>query len=199
MFPLISNSLELRRAKMMVSDVMEDLEEDGIPYDKEIPIGMMVEVPAAALTAASFAREVDFFSIGTNDLVQYTLAVDRTNEKVADLYSAAHPAVIRLIKEVVRAGRRRDIPVSICGEIAGQVDFALLLIGLGLRSLSVTPSRIPYLKRAIRSVDIQLCERLARTAGSFDSERQVTAYLRDKARRLFPELLDGRSVDQHAD
>lgn len=197
MFPLISNSLELRRAKMMVSDVMEDLEEDGIPYDKEIPIGMMVEVPAAALTAAAFAREVDFFSIGTNDLVQYTLAVDRTNEKVAELYSAAHPAVLRLIKEVVRAGRRRDIPVSICGEVAGQVDFALLLIGLGLRSLSVTPSRIPYLKRAIRSVDIQLCERLARTAGSFDSERQVTAYLRDKARRLFPELLDGRSVDHH--
>ena len=198
MFPLVSNVLELRRAKMMLADVMEDLDDEGIPYDKQIPIGIMIEVPAAALTASSFAREVDFFSIGTNDLVQYTLAVDRTNERVADLYSAAHPAVLRLIKEVVRSARRQEIPVSVCGEIAGQVEFSLLLVGLGLRSLSMTPSRIPYLKRAIRSVDITLCERLARTAGSFDSERQVTAYLRDKARRLFPELLDGRSVDSNA-
>jgi len=198
MFPLVSNTLELRRAKMMLADVMEDLEDEGIAFDRTIPIGIMIEVPAAALTASSFAREVDFFSIGTNDLVQYTLAVDRTNERVADLYSAAHPAVLRLIKEVVRSARRRDLPVSVCGEIAGQVEFSLLLIGLGLRSLSMTPSRIPYLKRAIRSVDIGMCERLARTAGSFDSERQVTAYLRDKARRLFPELLDGRSVDASA-
>ncbi len=198
MFPLVSNALELRRAKMMLADVMEDLDDEGVAYDRDIPIGIMIEVPAAALTAAAFAREVDFFSIGTNDLVQYTLAVDRTNERVADLYSAAHPAVIRLIKEVVRAARRREVPVSVCGEIAGQVEFSLLLIGLGLRSLSMTPSRIPYLKRAVRSVDIQMCERLARTAGSFDSERQVTAYLRDKARRLFPELLDGRSVDTSA-
>lgn len=199
MFPLITNALELRRAKMMLNDVMEDLEDEGIAFDRHIQVGMMVEVPAAALTAAAFSREVDFFSIGTNDLVQYTLAVDRTNEKVADIYSAGHPAVIRLIKEVVRAARRREIPVSVCGEIAGQVDYALLLVGLGLRSLSVTPSRVPYLKRAIRSVDIEHCERLARTAGSFDSERQVTAYLREKARRLFPELLDGRSVEPGSD
>jgi phosphotransferase system enzyme I (PtsI) len=192
MFPLISNLRELRRAKMMLHDVMEDLEEEGVAFDRELKIGMMVEVPAAAVTAATFAREVDFFSIGTNDLVQYTLAVDRTNERVADLYAATHPAVIRLIKDIVRAARRHDVPTSICGEVAGQLDYALLLIGLGLRSLSVTPARIPYLKRAIRSVDIPMCERLARTAGSFDSERQVTDYLREKARRLFPELLEAR-------
>ena len=198
MFPLITNTLELRRAKMMFNDVAEDLADEGIEHDRDVPLGMMVEVPAAALTATAFAREVDFFSVGTNDLVQYTLAVDRTNERVADLYEAGHPAVTRLIKEVIRAARRRDVPVSCCGEIAGQVEFALLLVGLGLRSLSVSPSRVPYLKRAIRSVDIPFCEQLARTAGSFDSERQVTAYLRDKARRLFPELIDGRSAESRS-
>ena len=194
MFPLITNVMELRRAKMMVNDVMEELAEDGVPYDRTIEVGMMVEVPAAALTATSLAREAAFFSIGTNDLVQYTLAVDRTNERVADLYAPGHPAVLRLIKEVLRAGRRGGIGVSVCGEMAGQVDYALLLIGLGLRTLSVSPSRIGRVKRAIRSVDTEMCERLARTAGSFDSERQVTAYLREKARRLFPELIDGRAV-----
>lgn len=195
MFPLISNTMELRRAKMMLHDVMEDLHEEGVPFDREMKVGMMVEVPAAALTASAFAREVDFFSIGTNDLVQYTLAVDRTNEQVADLYAAGHPGVIRLIKEVIRAARRHNVDVSCCGEAAGQVEYALLLIGLGLRSLSVTPSRIPYLKRVIRSVDRTLCEQLARTVGSFDSERQVSAYLRDRARRLFPDLVDGRAVE----
>jgi phosphotransferase system enzyme I (PtsI) len=194
MFPLITTVMELRRARMMVHDVMEELTEDSVAYDRNIVVGMMVEVPAAALTAPSLAREAGFFSIGTNDLVQYTLAVDRTNERVADLYTPGHPAVLRLIKEVIRAGRRQGIGVSVCGEMAGQVDYALLLIGLGLRTLSVSPSRIGRVKRAIRSVDIDLCERLARTAGSFDSERQVTAYLREKARRLFPELIDGRAV-----
>jgi len=194
MFPLISTILELRRARMMVLDVMEELTEDGIPFDRNVEVGMMIEVPAAALTAPSLAREAAFFSIGTNDLIQYTMAADRTNERVADLYTPGHPAVLRLIKEVLRAGRRQGIGVSVCGEMAGQVDYALLLIGLGLRTLSVTPSSIGRVKRAIRSVDKETCERLARTAGSFDSERQVTAYLREKARRLFPELIDGRAV-----
>ena len=195
MFPLVTNALEYRQAKMILSDVMEDLAEEGAPFDREMPVGIMVETPAAAIMAATFAREVDFFSIGTNDLVQYTLAVDRTNERVASLYSAAHPAVIRLMKDVVRAARRRGIPVSICGEAAGEVEFTMLLIGLGLRSLSVTPSLIPSVKRVIRSVDVGECERLARRVGSFDSERQVSVFLRDKARSVIPEVFDGRSVD----
>ncbi len=193
MFPLIGSIGELRKARLMLNEVMEDLAEEGIAYDADVAVGMMVEVPSAAVMATSFAREVDFFSIGTNDLVQYTLAVDRTNERVADLYSAAHPAVIRLIKDVVRAAKRRGVPVSLCGETAGEVVQSLLLIGIGLRSLSVTPSRIPYLKKAIRTVDLAHCERLARTAGTFDSEQQVTSYLRDQARRLFPELIEGRA------
>ncbi len=193
MFPLIGSVGELRKARLMLNEVMEDLADEGIAHDPKLEVGMMVEVPSAAIMASAFAREVDFFSIGTNDLVQYTLAVDRTNERVADLYSAAHPAVIRLIKDVVRAAKRRGVPVSLCGETAGELVQSLLLIGIGLRTLSVTPSRIPYLKKAIRTVDLAHCERLARTAGTFDSEQQVTAYLRDQARRLFPELLDGRT------
>jgi len=195
MFPLITSDLELRQAKIILKDVMEDLDEEGIAYDARMPIGMMVETPAAALMAGSYVGEVNFFSIGTNDLIQYTLAVDRTNDKVQNLYSAAHPAVLRLVKDVIRAGRRHDIPVSLCGEVAGDIQYTLLLMGLGLRTLSVTPSRLPYLKRIVRSVDITTCERLARTACSFESERQVTAYLRDQARKIIPETFGGRSAD----
>jgi len=195
MFPLVTNPLEHRQARMILSDVMEDLTDEGVPFDREVPVGIMVETPAAAIMANTFAREVDFFSIGTNDLVQYTLAVDRTNERVASLYSAAHPAVIRLMKEVIRAARRRGVKVSICGEAAGEVEFTMLLIGLGLRSLSVTPSLIPSVKRVIRSVEVAECERLARRVGSFDSERQVSAFLRDRTRAVIPEAFDGRSVE----
>lgn len=194
MFPLITNTMELRQAKMILRDVMEDLSEEGIPYNDQIKIGMMVEVPSAALMARSFAREVDFFSIGTNDLVQYTLAVDRTNERVASLYSAAHPAVLRLIKEVIRVGRRYEVEVSVCGEAGGDPLYTMLLIGLGLRTISLTPSRIPYLKKVIRSVDTTECERVARRVGSFDSEREVLAYMRGVALKRFPEFVDGRAV-----
>jgi len=197
MFPLVTSIFELRQAKMILNDVREDLEEEGIKFDRGVKVGIMVETPAAAVMAAAYAREVDFFSIGTNDLVQYTLAVDRTNERVAPLYTPAHPAVIHLIKDVVRAARRAEVDVSLCGEVAGDPEFTMLLIGLGLRTLSVTPSRIPYLKRVVRNVDIGQCERLARTVGSFDSERQVAAFLRDRSRKMFPELFDGRSVDEH--
>jgi len=195
MFPLITNTLEIRQAKMVLRDVMEDLEEEGVPFNPNLPVGMMVETPAAAITAPLFAREVDFFSIGTNDLVQYTLAVDRTNERVANLYSAAHPAVLKLIKDVIRAGRRRGISVSICGEAAGQLEYTMLLIGMGLRTLSVTPTLAPRVKQVVRRVDVRQCERLARKVGSFDSERQITAYLREQTRVVIPEVFDGRSVD----
>ena len=110
-------------------------------------------------------------------------------------HQTARKTVLRMIKDVVRAGRRREVPVSICGEVAGETLYTMLLMGLGLRSLSVTPSRIPYLKRVVRSVDIGSCERLARTACSFDSERQVTAYLRDQARKIIPDVAGGRSAE----
>jgi len=196
MFPLVTTIHELRQAKMVVRDVMDDLAEEGAEFDSHLPMGVMVEAPSAAIIASIFAREADFLSIGTNDLVQYTLAVDRTNERVASLYTAAHPAIHRLIKDVVRAARRRQTPVSICGEAAGDIEFTLLLLGLGLRSLSMTPTLIPHVKRIVRSVDIKACERAARKVGSFESERQVSAFLRDLTRTIIPEAFDGRAVDE---
>ncbi|MEM1183938.1 MAG: phosphoenolpyruvate--protein phosphotransferase [Planctomycetota bacterium] len=193
MFPLITSPHEFRKAKFLLNDAMEDLEEIGVEFDRNVPLGMMVEVPSAAIMADTFAREVDFFSIGTNDLVQYTLAVDRTNEQVANLYNPAHPAVIKLIRDVARAGRRRDIPVSCCGEAAGDPGFAPLLIGLGLRTLSVTSSSVPALKRLIRSLTIEQCERIAKKAISLDSEVEASAYALDRAKRLVPEAFGGRS------
>jgi phosphoenolpyruvate-protein phosphotransferase (PTS system enzyme I) len=195
MFPLITTALELRQAKMILHDVMEECDEDGIEFDRNVPVGIMIEVPSAALMASVFAREVAFFSIGTNDLIQYTLAVDRGNERVANLYTAANPAVLQLIKSVIRAGKRFNIDTSICGEVAGDTLYTMLLIGFGLRTLSLVPSQIPNVKRIIRSVDIGTCERLARKVGSFDSERQVIKCLREELQKVSPELTSGWSAD----
>ncbi len=195
MFPMISNIMELRQAKMILNDVIEDLEEQSIPVAADIPVGIMVEVPSAALQAKALAKESAFFSIGTNDLIQYTVAVDRGNERIASLYSAAHPAVIQLIKDVVRAGQRAKIDVSLCGEMGGEPEFVMLLLGLGLRSLSVTPPAIPEVKRVVRSVSIGQCQRIARRAAGLDSDREVTNFLRDEIRKIIPEALDGRSIE----
>lgn len=194
MFPLISNVMELRQAKMILQDVREDLEEQDIPVAENIPVGMMIEVPSAALQAKTFAKEVDFFSIGTNDLIQYTVAVDRGNERIASLYSAAHPAVITLLKDVIRVANRADIEVSLCGEMAGQPEFTMLLLGLGLRSFSMTPPAVPEVKRLIRGVSLDQCRRVARKAASFDSDREVLNYLRDEVNRVMPKAFDGRSI-----
>ncbi|MEO1583656.1 MAG: phosphoenolpyruvate--protein phosphotransferase [Planctomycetota bacterium] len=190
MFPLVTNIGELRESKHVLNDVMEDLDDEGIAFDRSIDVGMMVEVPSAALMANALAREVDFFSIGTNDLVQYTLAVDRTNEKVAGLFNPAHPAVLKLVRDVVRAGRRRSVPVSCCGEAAGEIRFAVLLLGLGVRTLSVSPGSVPAIKRLIRSVSMEQCERMAKRALAFDSDSEVTMYVRDRLRKGLPEAFD---------
>ncbi len=191
MFPLVSTLMELRQAKLILNDVCEELEEEGIAFDRGIQTGIMIEVPSAALLARAFAQECAFFSIGTNDLIQYTLAVDRGNERVANLYTGASPAVLYLVKQVVRAGRRAGIDVSLCGEIAGEAIYTMLLIGLGLRTLSLVPSQIPLIKRVIRSVDIPHCEELARRVGSFDSDRQVLTTLRDELRKIDPDSFGG--------
>lgn len=195
MFPLVSTVMELRQTKMLLRDVCEELEEESIPYDRELEMGMMVEVPSAAIMAKVFATEVSFFSIGTNDLIQYTLAVDRGNERVANLYTGAHPAVLQLIKSVIRAARRRSVDVSICGEIAADPVYTMLLIGLGIRTLSLVPAQIPLVKRVIRSVDMDQCERVARKIGTFDSERQVINCLRDELRKVDPESFMASSGD----
>jgi len=191
MFPLVSTLMELRQARLILRDVMEELDEEGIAHDRRPRVGIMIEVPSAALMARTFAAEADFFSIGTNDLVQYTLAVDRGNERVASLYTAASPAVLHLVKNVIRAGRGAGIEASLCGEIAGDPVFTMLLLGMGLRTLSMVPAQIPVVKRVVRSVDIGLCERLARRVGSFDSERQIHTTLRDELRKLDPANFGG--------
>ena len=187
MFPLISSIMELRQAKMILRDVMEDLEEEGIPFRSDVPVGMMVEVPSAALQINQFATEVDFFSIGTNDLTMYTLAVDRANERVAPLFSPAHPAVLRLIRDVIRAGQRHDVGVSLCGEMGGEPEYALLLMGMGLRTFSVAPPSIPELKKLIRSVMLERAREVARRAQTLDTDKQIVSYLRDQVRQILPE------------
>ena len=195
MFPLVTTVGEFRQAKMLLNDVADELRDEGHEVAENIPVGMMVEVPSAAIMASTFARVADFFSIGTNDLIQYTVAVDRGNERVATLYTAASPAVLRLVKTVVRASQRRNVPVSICGECAGDMTYTMLLLGLGLRSLSLVPAQIPRVRELIRRVTIEQCERLARRIGSLDSERTILKVLRDELIRVLPEI-DGELDDE---
>jgi phosphotransferase system enzyme I (PtsI) len=187
MFPMISTLMELRQAKMVLKDVTEELEDENQPFRQDIPIGIMIEVPSAALMANHFAREVNFFSIGTNDLIQYTLACDRTNEKVAGLFCPAHPAVLALIRDVIRAGVRNSISVSVCGEMAGEALYTLLLLGLGLTIFSMNGPDIPEVKKIIRSTTMEHAKQVARRVMSFDSERQVMHFLREETRKIIPE------------
>jgi len=187
MFPMISTLMELRQARMILNDVIEELEDEAIPFRREIPIGIMIEVPSAALMVNNFAKEVNFFSIGTNDLIQYTLAVDRTNEKVAGLYCPAHPAVLMLIRDVIRSGMRNNISVSVCGEMAGEPMYTLLLLGLGLTIFSMNSPDIPEVKKVIRSTSMEHARQVARRVMSFDSERQVMHFLREETRKIIPE------------
>ncbi|MEX2170903.1 MAG: phosphoenolpyruvate--protein phosphotransferase [Pirellulales bacterium] len=187
MFPLISTVGELRRAKMVLADAMEDLEEEGVPFDRNMKIGMMVEVPAAIVMLDRFVDEVDFFSIGTNDLVQYTLAVDRSNKDVASLYTSAEPAVLRSIQSAVRVANQFGTPISTCGQMCGNPLYTMLLLGLGLRTLSVTPMALPEVKRVCRSVSIEQCNQLTSRVMELESARDVKNMLRDELSRVLPD------------
>jgi phosphoenolpyruvate-protein phosphotransferase (PTS system enzyme I) len=187
MFPLVTTLLEFRQARMILGDVMEDLEEQGIPFRRDILVGMMVEVPAAAILAEEFAREVDFFSIGTNDLIQYTLAVDRGDPAVANLYRSGDPSILRLLREVIAAAGRHKVPVSVCGQMSSDPIFLPLLIGMGLRQLSATPHAIPELKEVVRSLTIAKAERIASRAEAMDLARDVENFLRGELRKICPD------------
>ena len=187
MFPMICTIMELRQARMVLNDVLEELEDEGAGFRRDIPIGMMVEVPAAVIQADQFGKEVNFFSVGTNDLIQYTLAVDRTNEKVAGLFCAANPAVLKLVRDTIRAAGRNSISVSVCGEMAGDPLYTLLLLGLGLNIFSMNGPDIPEVKKIIRSTTMEHARQVARRVMSFDSERQVMHFLREETRKIIPE------------
>jgi phosphoenolpyruvate-protein phosphotransferase (PTS system enzyme I) len=189
MFPMISTLKEVRDSKFLLNEVMEDLEEQRIAFNRALPIGTMIEVPSAAIMADQLAKEVDFFSLGTNDLIQYTLAADRTNENVANLYSAADPAVLRLIERVVQAASESDVQVNVCGEMSGEPIYTMLLLGMGLRQLSATPHNIPEIKKLIRSITIEEARQVARAVHNIETAREITSYLREQTRRVLPEVM----------
>ena len=189
MFPLVTNLKELRQAKMILADVREDLEEDDIQVPADLPVGIMIEVPSAALMAEEFADECDFFSIGTNDLTQYVLAVDRSNDRVAGMFTPGHPAILRLIRNVVEAGRNAGIEVGVCGEMAGEPMYALLLLGLGVQVFSVSPATLLEIKKVIRTATTEQAREIVEKVFRFDSDREVDAYLAEMARRALPELM----------
>jgi phosphotransferase system enzyme I (PtsI) len=184
---MVSTLQELRRAREFIAFTRNELDKEGVPYAREIPVGIMIEVPSAAIMAEALAKECDFFSIGTNDLVQYTMAVDRGNPRVAELYSPAHPAILQLLKHVMEAGRRGGVEIAMCGEMSGDVDYTMLLLGLGLRVFSVSSLSLPELKKLIRSVTIKQCEELAEEVLRMDDPLYIRARLRSETRKIIPE------------
>jgi phosphotransferase system enzyme I (PtsI) len=190
MFPMISGLSEIWRCKEMVRRCMDELDEEGVPFDHEIPVGVMIEVPAAALCADLLAPEVDFFSIGTNDLIQYTVAVDRVNPHVAELYRPTHPAVIRLIKRTIDAANDHGIWTGICGEMAGDIRLTPLIIGLGVEELSVGPQQVPSVGQAIRSLSFAECAAMADEALRHTRSQGILDLSLDIARKRYGELLD---------
>ncbi|MDP9119969.1 MAG: phosphoenolpyruvate--protein phosphotransferase [Acidobacteriota bacterium] len=177
MLPLISSLDEVRSFRAFAAEVSLEMEREGIPFRRDIRLGVMIEVPAAAVIADVLAREVDFFSIGTNDLIQYSLAVDRNNEHVANLYQPLHPAILRMLRFVIDSARAAGIEVSLCGEMAADTRCALLLVGLGLRRLSMSPRRIPEIKTWIRKLSGADLESLARQCMGFGTAGEVQKHL----------------------
>ncbi|HKI17019.1 MAG TPA: phosphoenolpyruvate--protein phosphotransferase [Isosphaeraceae bacterium] len=193
LFPLVSTLAELRDARRVLEDVAVELTVEGYSIREKLPVGVMVEVPAAALIADHLAKEVDFFSIGTNDLIQYTLAVDRTNETVADLYCAADPAVLRLIAMVVEAARIHGIEVSVCGTMGGDPVYTMLLLGLGLTQLSMPPHQLPEIRRLIRGIRLETARGLAAEVLRLKTAQDVVKRLETALREVFPERNDWSS------
>lgn len=190
MYPMISNAGEVERANEILEECKDELRGKGIPFNQDIEVGAMIEIPSAALTADLIAPHVSFFSIGTNDLVQYTLAVDRVNERIAHLYEPTHPAIIKLIKNTVDIGHKHGIWTGVCGEMAGNPLLVPLLLGLGVDEFSVSPTVVTLVKDAIRSVRYAQAESLAEAALRSPSAAQVMALCRELTASCAPEILE---------
>lgn len=185
MFPMISGVAEVRQAKGILKECMAELDEKGIAYDKELKVGVMIEIPSAAVTADIIAKEVDFFSIGTNDLCQYTLAVDRMNQEVSYLYNPLHPAILRLVKNVIDASHKHDGKFTgMCGEMAGDPVATLILLGLGLDEFSMSASSIPQVKKIIRSVSFADAKAIAEEALNLETGEEIRALVEEKIKAL---------------
>ncbi len=185
MIPMLSSLSELDQTLMIIDEVKDELSRDGVPFKSDVPIGGMIEVPAAAIAADLFAKKLDFLSIGTNDLIQYTLAIDRIDDEVNYLYNPLHPAVLRLIHQIIQAGATAGIPVSMCGEMAGDSDYTRLLLGLGLREFSMECSSLPEIKQRIRESDIN--------AQRATIEKILAASIPSQLDQLIAQLNDGTS------
>ncbi|HSD88055.1 MAG TPA: phosphoenolpyruvate--protein phosphotransferase, partial [Kofleriaceae bacterium] len=179
MFPMISGVAELRAVKAVVEDVKRELRSEAIAFDDNVKLGIMIEMPSAALCADLLAQECDFFSIGTNDLIQYTMAVDRVNEYVSYLYEPLHPSLIRLIGEVAKAAKAANIPCTVCGEMAGEPMIAPVLFGLGIRELSMSAVSIPEVKATVRQMTIAQTELLVERVRNLPTASEVRAVVTD--------------------
>lgn len=194
MYPMISGVAELRAANAILEDVKDELRRQGVAFDREIQVGAMVETPSAAVTADLLAREVDFFSVGTNDLIQYALAIDRINEQVAYLYEPLHPAVLRMLRSVVSAAHNEGIWIAMCGEMASDPLHGLVLVGLGFDELSMTPGAIPLMKRIIRSVTYGQAAEVAQRVFACATAQEVERLLLQEMHARFPEYFTGDAV-----
>ncbi|MCA1989478.1 MAG: phosphoenolpyruvate--protein phosphotransferase [Desulfarculus sp.] len=193
-FPLISGVDELLQAKEVLAQCRAELKQQGVAMAARLPVGIMIEVPSAVAVADLLARHCDFFSIGTNDLIQYSLAIDRVNEQVAHLYQPLHPAVLRMVHSVVQAGHVAGIPVAMCGEMAGDPGAVPLLLGLGLDQLSMTALAIPRVKQIVRQTDTQLWRRLAVEALSFPTAAEVKAFMGRELARHYPRIFGSQAA-----
>jgi phosphotransferase system enzyme I (PtsI) len=191
LFPMVSALEELRAAKAILASCQEELRAEGIPFCDSVPVGVMIEIPSAALIAEDLARESDFLSIGTNDLTGYTLAVDRLNERVARLYQPTHPAVVRLIHMTVQAANRHGRPVGVCGEMAGEPALVPLLVGLGVHELSVTPALIPAVKFLLRRLRLSEAREIADFALGCNTGLEIHQRSRELAKTAAPNLFGG--------
>ncbi len=190
MYPMISGVEELRRANEILGEVRRELDQEGQAYAKELEVGAMIEVPSAALICDLLAKEVNFFSIGTNDLIQYSLAVDRVNEKIAYLYEPTHPAILRLIKQIIDVGHANKIWVGMCGEMAGEPPLALLLLGMGLDEFSTSPVQLPLVKRVIRSVEYSFAQSVMQQALTLPTGKDVETFLLASLKQVVPDLVE---------
>lgn len=188
MFPLISSLREMREARQLLISVQEELKQERVPFDAHLPVGAMIEVPAAVTLAHLLTQQADFFSIGTNDLIQYALAIDRVNKQVADMYQPLHPAVLRMIREVVQAGRAARISVAMCGEMAGDPLYIPVLLGLGVEELSMNAMAIPVAKRVIRMTSREEAREIARQALRKGTVEEVNDYVTREMDHRFPEI-----------
>jgi phosphoenolpyruvate-protein phosphotransferase (PTS system enzyme I) len=188
MFPLISGTDELESVLDFLDTVKSELDAERIPFNHNIKTGIMIEVPSAAAIPDLLAQRVDFFSIGTNDLIQYFLAIDRTNDEINYLYQPLHPGLIRVLRDIFEAGVEHDIRVSLCGEMAGNPSFTLLLLGLGLREFSMTPSSIPVIKKIVSSVSTDTCRKIAAETLKMDTSMAIEAYIAEMNSKFVPEF-----------